>query len=128
MNQEEQKQLVGEFEKNRQMLYTISTQKQQSSMQLEMVKASLEELGKTKEEKVLKAVGNILVQKETKEVIKELEEKEESIGLRVKTLQKQEENTLKKLNSIKSQLEAEMKQEEGKASDKDKTEDKKKRN
>ena len=105
MNEEEQRAMLLDFERNRQMLGNVSMQKQQFAMQSEMINASLEELEKTKEKSVYKAVGNILVPKGVDEMKKELKEKKESVDLRLKTLEKQEENLLKKLNSIRSKVE-----------------------
>jgi prefoldin beta subunit len=105
MNEEEQRTMILEFERNRQMLMGISQQKQQVAMQLEMINASLEEIAKTKEKTVYKVVGNVLFQKDTKEMEKELKEKKESFDLRMKTVEKQEELLVKKLNSIKTKIE-----------------------
>ncbi|MCX6801260.1 MAG: prefoldin subunit [Candidatus Diapherotrites archaeon] len=105
MNDEEKRAAIIEFERNRQFLAGISAQKQQLSFQKEIMQASLDELGKSKEESVLKAVGNILIKKGKKEMEKEIAEKKENVELRLKTIQKQEETVLKKLNSIKSEIE-----------------------
>jgi len=100
--------MILDFERNRQLLASLSSQKQQISLQLEIIDASLEEMGKTKEKTVYKVIGNVLFPKDTKEMEKELKEKRESTDLRLKTFQKQEENLLKKLNSTRAKLEAEM--------------------
>ena len=105
MNEEEQRAMVMDFERNRQMLSTVSGQKQQLSMQKEVIGASLEELKDTKEKSVLKVVGNILVQKSVADMKKELTEQKESVDLKLKTLEKQEEVIIKKLNSIKAKIE-----------------------
>ena len=105
MNEEDQRALVMDFERNRQLLGTISSQKQQLSVQNEVITASLEELKGTKEKSVLKVVGNILVQKPVTDMKKELEEQKETTGLKLKTLVKQEETIIKKLNSIKAKVE-----------------------
>ena len=105
MNEEEKRGMILEFERDRQMLMGVSQQKQQMSMQLEMINASLEEIAKTKEKTVYKVVGNVLFQKDTKEMEKELKEKKEIFELRMKTVEKQEENLIKKLNSIRSKVE-----------------------
>jgi len=109
MNESEQRAAILDFERNRQMLGSISAQKQQVSMQVEMINASLEELGKTKEKTVYKVVGNVLFPKDAKEMEKELLEKKETSELRLKTVEKQEDTLIKKLKSIQSKLEEEMK-------------------
>lgn len=96
---------VAEFERSRTQLLNISAQKQQLQIQSLTLKQALDELAKTKEKKVYKAVGNILIQSETTKVKKELQEKKESVDLRLKTLQKQEDSLVNRLNKIKSELE-----------------------
>jgi len=120
MNQEEKRALIMEFEKNRQMLAGVAQQKHQLSVQLEVMKLSVEELDKTTEKQVYKAVGNVLIPKSTEEMKKELQEKIESTDLRVKTVEKQEESLLKKLNSIKSKVEGSEKEESEDEDKKDK--------
>ncbi|MDD4251087.1 MAG: prefoldin subunit [Candidatus ainarchaeum sp.] len=105
MNDQEKRELMMDFERNRQMLGNVSAQKQQYQIQIEVIKASLEELTTTKEKTVMKIIGNILVNKSVTEMKKELEEQNESFELRLKTLVRQEETIIKKLNSIKAQVE-----------------------
>lgn len=114
MSEEEQRAAIMEFERNRQMLGNVNAQKQQVAFQLEMINASLEELSKTKEKSVYKVVGNVLFLKDAKEMEKELKDKKESTDLRLKTLEKQEETIIKKLNAIKAKVEGEAKAEEEK--------------
>lgn len=118
MNEEEKRALMVDFERNRQMLANVSGQKQQYQVQVEVIKASLEEIKATKEKTVMKIIGNILVSKSVSDMKKELEEQKESFELRLKTLEKQEESIIKKLNSIRSQI-------EGKNEDKEEKEEKK---
>jgi prefoldin beta subunit len=112
MNEEEKRAAIVEFERNRQLLAGVSAQKQQLSFQKEVMQASIDELKKTKEDSVFKVVGNILVKKGRKEMEDELTERKESVELRLKTLQKQEEAALKKLNSIRAEMEKEEKKKE----------------
>lgn len=106
---------VAEFERSRAQLFNVSAQKQQLQLQSMTMRQALDELGKTKEKKVFKAVGNILIQADTEKVKKELEEKKESVDLRLKTLQKQEDSLVNRLNKLKSELESgQGKQPEGK--------------
>ena len=105
MDEGEQRAMLVDFERNRQMLVGLSSQKQQLSMQLDITNVALEELKNTKEKMVWKAVGNLLVPKSTEEMEKELKERKESFELRMKTFEKQEETIIKKLNSIKSKIE-----------------------
>ena len=107
-------ELFAQFERSRNQLMGLSAQKQQFQGQTRALKAGKEELEKTKEKKVFKAVGNILIQKDVAEMKKELKENIESFELRTKTLEKQEEALVKKLNKLKSELEGKPEKEEEK--------------
>lgn len=98
-------QKIVEFERNRSQLLATSAQKQQLQIQSQTLGFTLDELGKTKEKQVYKAVGNILVLSDTDKVKKETREKKESADLRVKTLQKQEESLINRLNKLKTEIE-----------------------
>ncbi len=112
---------IMEFERQRQALVNISMQKQQLESSLLGIDKTLEELGNTNEEKVYKAVGNILVLRDKKEVQKELEDTKETTALRVKTVEKQEKSLLDKLNGLRSEIEAEAGKEKASASKGDST-------
>jgi prefoldin beta subunit len=105
MNQEEMQKTLMEFERNRGQLVNVSNQKQQVQLNVNVLGKALEELDKTSEKKVYQAVGNIMILKETKTVKKEMKEQKESLELRVKTLQKQEDALIDKLNSLKTEIE-----------------------
>lgn len=105
MDENEMQQTVAEFERGRAQLMNVSAQKQQLQLQSAAINASLEELGKTKEKKVYKAAGAILVLKDTADAKKELADQKESNELRLKTVQKQEDALLDKLNKLRSKIE-----------------------
>ena len=105
MEQQEIQQSIAEFERNRNQLLNVSSQKQQLQFQSAALNSALEELEKTSEKKAFKAVGNILVLCDVKDLQKELGEQKESTDLRVKTLQKQEDALVEKLNKLKSRIE-----------------------
>lgn len=105
MEQQEIQQSIAEFERNRNQLLNVSSQKQQLQFQSTALNAALEELEKTSEKKAFKAVGNILVLCDVEELQKELGEQKETADLRVKTLQKQEDALVEKLNKLKSKIE-----------------------
>lgn len=98
---------IMEFEKQRQVLMSVNVQKQQLDASVNALTKSLEELSKTTEEKVYKAAGAIMVLRDKKEVQKELEDMKETQSLRAKTLDKQEKTLVDKLNTLRSQIEAE---------------------
>ena len=116
VSEEELRQTAQEFERNRLQMLNTSAQKQQLQLQNAAISAALDELKETKEKKVYKAVGNILILSDVAKVQKELKEQKESTELRAKTLQKQEDILIDKLNKLKSKLEsagAEQKKQEG---------------
>ena len=98
-------QSVAEFERARSQLLSVATQKGQLQLQSEALAKTVEELKKTKEEKVYKAAGNIVILMDAKTALKEVEEQKESVDLRFKTIDKQETSLTDKLNKLKSEIE-----------------------
>lgn len=94
-----------DFERSRQQLFSISSQKQQLEFQSTTLGKAIEELEKTKEKKAYKAVGNILILTDVSDLSKQLKEQKETTDLRVKSLQKQEDSTVQKLNKMKAKIE-----------------------
>jgi len=105
ISKEQQQQLAMEFERNRAQLMSVSAQKQQLQFQADTLGQAIEELAKTSEKKVYKAVGNILILSDVENVKKDLSDEKESAELRVKSMQKQEESLIAKLNKLKAQIE-----------------------
>ena len=87
-------------------LEAIVAQRYQLEVTLKEVEKSLEELeGLPEDAPIYKSVGSILVRVESKEKIKkELEEKKETLELRIKTVMKQQELLEKKLKEIQEDL------------------------
>lgn len=83
----------------RQQLMFLSQQKQQLQFQINVLENTLKELEKTKEEKVYKGVGNIFIYSNKTEVVKETKDLKDTLDLKLKTLIKQEETVLKKINA-----------------------------
>ncbi len=110
---------IQEFERSRAQLGAIESQAQGLNIQSQVLEEAIKELKDTKEKKVYKAVGNILVLSDTKKVEKELSDQKETIELRLKTVKKQEEVMLDKLNKLKAEIESAQK-----AASKEKTEGK----
>jgi prefoldin beta subunit len=84
----------------RQQLMYLSQQKQQLQVQVNVLDSTVKELENTKETKVYKGVGNIFILKDKADVIKETKETKETVELRLKTVEKQENDTLKRLNDL----------------------------
>lgn len=107
MDEAAMQQKVVDFRKSREQLMMISGQKQQIQAQAFAISEALKELKDTKEKKVYKAVGNILILKDVDLVKKELDEVSEKFSLRVTTLQKQEDALLERLNKLRAEIEGE---------------------
>lgn len=96
---------IEEFKRKRQQLQLIAMQRRQLEAQTHTLTATLKELTESQQEKVFKAVGNILIQKNSSDVQKELTDLKDQADLRLKTLAKQEETLVTRLNKLKSQIE-----------------------
>jgi prefoldin beta subunit len=100
----------------RQQLMYYSNQKQQLQVQLNVLNTTIEELEKTKEKKVYKGIGNIFIYTNKEQVIKENKDLIETIKLKIKNLEKQEDQIVNKINSLtKSNSDNNNKDEEDKA-------------
>ncbi len=97
---------IQEFERSRAQLSAIESQTQGLNIQNQVLEEAIKELKDTKEKKVYKAVGNILILNDPKKVEKELSDQKETVELRLKTVKKQEEAMLDKLNKLKAEIEA----------------------
>ncbi|GEM_PF-901882 len=95
-----QKDNAGVVNAYKQQLMFITQQKQQMQFQANVFESTIKELEKTKEKKVFKGVGNIFIQKDVSEVLTETKDTIETINQRIKTLEKQENDALKKLNEL----------------------------
>lgn len=84
----------------RQQLMFVSQQKQQFQIQVNVFENTIKELENTKEAKVYKGTGNIFILSDKEEVLKQTKENLETIQLRLKTLEKQESEIIKKLNEF----------------------------
>ncbi|MCX8190249.1 MAG: prefoldin subunit [Candidatus Diapherotrites archaeon] len=112
MTEEQQKQQrIMEFQKGREQLLSLGSRKQQLQMQLAIVDSALVELKDSKQEKVYKLVGNIMIEKSTKDAEKELKELKEQLESKIDTMQKQEDSLINRLNKLKSQIESKEKEE-----------------
>ena len=72
------------------------------------LKQALEELEKTKEKRVYKAVGNILIQEDTVKVKKELEEKLQMLKIRINSIEKQEAKIREKAEELQKEVLSEL--------------------
>ncbi len=98
-------QSIAEFERTRSILLGVSAQKNQLQVQSEILEKTLEELKDSKEEKVYKAVGSIIILTDSKSAQKDIKDQKESVDLRYKAVDKQESTLVDKLNKLKSEIE-----------------------
>jgi prefoldin beta subunit len=83
----------------RQQLLFLTQQKQQIQYQINILDNTIKELEKTKEKKVYKGIGNVFIMSDKDEVLKETKDLKDTLDLRMKTVQKQEDTILKKINT-----------------------------
>ena len=84
-------------------------QKQQYQSHIIEINSALRELEQGKES--YKIIGNIMLKRKNKDLIKELEEKKEIFELRIKTIEKQEEKTTKQSKELQQEVMKKMKKE-----------------
>jgi len=104
MVSEQAQQLLGQAQIYQQQMQGILTQKEMLSAQLMEIEKALDELGKTKETQVYRISGPILIKSSKNEVKKELEEKKEMMGLRIKSLEKSEKKVKEKIGVLRDKL------------------------
>jgi len=104
LNPETQQMLI-ELQTFQQQMQTVLLQKESLNIQSMELDKALEELKKATTEDVYKAVGPILVKSTKKDLEIELVEKKETIELRLKSLQKQEDRIKEKLKDVQGKFE-----------------------
>jgi len=86
-------------------LRLIALNKQQLQLQLSEVDSALRELDKLEEDAaVYKVVGSIMVSKKRSDIVEELSELKETLEVRLKTLEKQEDLLRRQLNELERKL------------------------
>src|SRR3989338_8260639 len=102
MNKETEKKL-NQLQLYDQNIQSLIAQKQNFQAQLMEIENALKELSETKEE-TYKLIGNILVKKNKEDLINELDSKKEVINIRVKNINKQEEQIKEKAEKLQSEV------------------------
>ena len=102
---------IAQYQQLQQQLQMIMAQRNQYSLQLEEVERALEELGKAKPETpVFRNVGSLLIKVEKQEDLKkELEEMKDTLGIKVKSMERQENQLKERFNSLRTELQAALK-------------------
>jgi prefoldin beta subunit len=106
----EQQQLLQSAAVLQQQLQNIMMQREAMSVQVLEIKKALDELGKTSEKEVYKIAGPILIKSAKAGVLKELKDRDETFGLRLKSLEKEEKRIKLKIEELREQLIKNMKQ------------------
>ena len=110
----EAQQILIELQTFQQQMQTVLIQKESLSIQNIEIEKALDELKKATTEDVYKAVGPILIKSTKKELEKELGEKKETVDLRIKSLQKQEDRLKDKLKESQEKFEEFLKTQDSK--------------
>ncbi len=98
----ETEQEIAQLQLYEQSLQSILMQKQQFQSQSLEIDSALKELEATKE--AYKIVGNIMVASKKEDLKKDLESKKETSNLRIKTLEKQENQIREKAKKLQEEV------------------------
>ncbi|MBN2422643.1 prefoldin subunit [Candidatus Woesearchaeota archaeon] len=96
------KEKIEQLQLIEQNISALIAQKQQFQAQILETESALSELKTTK--KAFKIIGNIMVQSTSYSLKKELSSKKEMLELRVKAIEKQEQNLRKKASDIQKEV------------------------
>jgi len=101
---------VAQFQQLQQQAQALLNQRQQLEILLRETERALEELGKLHADAVVyRSIGTILVKSGKVEVEKKLTEDKETLDLRVKTIQRQEERAIQRLQEMQGKLDSALK-------------------
>jgi prefoldin beta subunit len=97
---------LAQFQQLQQQLQAILGQKYQMEAQMKETERTVEELNKTADDvPIYKSVGSLLIKAKDKvAVLKEIEDDKESLGVRIKTLDRQEKYMRDRYQSLQDQL------------------------
>jgi prefoldin beta subunit len=100
------RQILMQMQTFQQQIQTIAIQKESLNMQNMEIERALEELKKVAEkEEVYRAVGPMLIKSTKKDLEKDLGEKKETISVRLKSLEKQDDKLKEKMRETQKKLE-----------------------
>ncbi len=106
----ETEQKISQLQMFEQSLQNFLGQKQQFQIQLVEIESALNELENT--DKAYKIVGNIMVESDKNELKADLQSKKEMLELRIKTMEKQEEQVREKASRLQSEILKKIKKED----------------
>ena len=99
----EQNNSIQEMQMIEQNLQNILMQKQAFQMEFSETQSSLKEIKEAKDD-VFKIVGQLMIKTEKDKITEELISKEKIIDLRIKSLEKQEENFSEQLTNLRDKF------------------------
>jgi prefoldin beta subunit len=98
---------LAQLQQIQQQAQAIIQQKNQVEMVLRETDRALEELKKTGDDAVVyQAAGELLIKSNKEDILKELEEKKDSLDVRLKSLSRQEERIQARFTQLQDQLKA----------------------
>ena len=98
----EAEQKIGQLQMFEQSLQNFLGQKQQFQVQLVEIESALNEIDNTN--KSYKIIGNIMVDTDKAELKADLQSKKEILELRIKTMEKQENQVREKASKLQSEI------------------------
>jgi len=104
MEKDQTSQILGQAQLYSQQIQTVAAQKAALTMELHEIKRALEEVKKAKEKFVYKLSGPILIKVDSDELVKDFDEKETMVNLRLKTLEKQEMRLKEKIEELRTRM------------------------
>jgi len=93
---------IGQIQLIQQNLDNFSMQRQQFQLQLSEIESALSEIDNSKN--TYKIIGNIMVHADNAKLKKDLEEKKEMLGIRISTIEKQEDKLKVKAEEIQHEV------------------------
>lgn len=107
MTEQETQKKISQLQLMEQNLQALLGQRQQFQQKVVEINSALEELKKT--DKSYKIIGNIMVLKDSKELDKELSQKKEILEIRIKNVEKQEDQIRTKAKKLQEEVLSKMK-------------------
>jgi prefoldin beta subunit len=105
----EMEQQLVQFQQLQKQAQTFAQQRLQFEIQLKETEKALSEIEKLEAKpEIYKSVGAFLIKSEKEPIKKELEEKKETLGVRIKTFKSQEEKYTEKLKTMKTDIESQL--------------------
>ena len=96
---------INQFQNLQQQAQAVAVQKQNLDIQINETERAIAELEKTDSDReVYKSAGNLLIKVDRDKVFEETKENLESLQLRQKTMERQEERVMKKLEEMQSSI------------------------